>query len=313
MSPRHLKVIFAALAVLVVAYTIMRILSRDGQRSGNDDIVAAVAGGFDAIRMVGPEAGDSVQLEEKDGAWTVNGYPADTALVRQLVEGLDTARVGRLVARSATTHPRLGLEEESAWRVEIGPAGDPAVTFLVGGGGPDGRYARFPPSDEVFTVPTASVSLLTRSVDEWRDRIVVAADTSEIRRIAVRRNDQPAPVFLARGAGDAGAPWTLEGSAADTTSVQALLRESANLTAAGFPSDSAVFTVDFGSPDAVLEMFDSDSPDTPPALSLLFVAAPDAPDILVRRADAPLTYRISSAQARRLLPLRGMLLPQVTE
>jgi len=272
-----------------------------------------VVDGFDVIRMVAPDAGDSVQLEEKDGAWTVNGYPADTALVRELVEGLDTARVGRLVARSATTHPRLGIEDESAWRIEIGRAGDPAVTFLLGGGGPDGRYARFPPSDEVFAVPTASVSLLTRSVDEWRDRIVVAADTSAIRRIAVRRNDQPAPVFLARGTGDSGASWTLDGSAADTAAVQALLREAANLTASGFPSDSVVFAVDFGSPDAVLEMFDSDSSDTPPAMSLLFLAARDAPDILVRRADTALTYRISVAQARRLLPLRGMLLSRVME
>jgi len=312
-SSRHLKAIFAALAVLVVAYAIVRLLSGDGRRSGADDIVAAVVDGFDVIRMVAPDAGDSVQLEEKDGAWTVNGYPADTALVRELVEGLDTARVGRLVARSATTHPRLGIEDESAWRIEIGRAGDPAVTFLLGGGGPDGRYARFPPSDEVFAVPTASVSLLTRSVDEWRDRIVVAADTSAIRRIAVRRNDQPAPVFLARGTGDSGASWTLDGSAADTAAVQALLREAANLTASGFPSDSVVFAVDFGSPDAVLEMFDSDSSDTPPAMSLLFLAARDAPDILVRRADTALTYRISVAQARRLLPLRGMLLSRVME
>jgi len=151
----------------------------------------------------------------------VNGYPADTGLVRELVEGLDTARVGRLVARSASTHGRLGIGEESARRIEIGSAGDPAVAFLLGGGGPDGRYARFPPSDEVFAVPTASVRLLTNSVEEWRDRIVVAVDTSATRRIAVRRNDQPAPVFLTRGAEDPGASWTLDGSAADTAAVQA--------------------------------------------------------------------------------------------
>jgi hypothetical protein len=313
MSPRRLKVIFSAFTVLVVAYAIVQLLSRDGRQSGGDEMVAAVADGFGVVRMVGPEAADSVQLEEKDGAWTVNGYPADTSLVRQLAEGLDTARVGRLVARNAANHARLGIAEESAWRIEIGPAGDPAVTFLLGGEGPDGRYARFPPSDEVFAVPIASVRLLTRSAEEWRDRIVVAADTSVIRRIAVRRKDQPAPVILARGIGDSGAFWNLDGTAADTAAVQALLRESANLTATGFPSDSVVFAVDFGSPDAVLEMFDSDAPYAAPTQSLLFLAAPDAPDILVRRADAALTYRISGAQARRLLPPRQMLLPQTTE
>lgn len=309
MNSRRLKVIFSALVALVVAYALVWLFSRDGRRAGGaGDIVAAVADGYGVVRIIRPQTADSVQLEERDGAWTVNGYPADTSLVRQLAEGLDTARVGRLVARNAANHGRLGISEELAWRIEIGPADDPAVTFMLGRGGPDGRYARFPPSDEVYAVPAASVGLLTRSVEGWRDRIVVAVDTSAIRRIAVRRNDQPDPILLTRSLGDSGAFWSVDGTVADTAAVQALLRESANLTATGFPSDSVVFAIDFGSPGAVLEMFDSDRPDSTPTLSLLFLAAPDSPDLLVRRADVPLVYWISAAQASRLLPLRQTLL-----
>jgi len=308
MSSRQLKAIFGALAVLVVAYVAVQLLSGNENRSGGEDIVAAVRDGISLVRMVGPGAQDSVHLEEADDRWTVNGYPADSALVRQLGEGLATARVGRLVARSTANHARLGVAEDSTRRIEIGPAGDPDVAFFLGSGGPDGRYVRFPPSDEVFAVPAASMRLLRRSAEEWRNRIVAAVDTSVIGRIAVRRNDEPTPVELVRASGDSAASWSLAGAAVDSATVDALLQESANLTATGFPSDSVAFTVDFASPVAVLEMFDSDAPGAAPALSLLFLTAPDARDFLVRRADDPLAYRISEAQAERLLPTREMLL-----
>lgn len=310
MSSRQLKTIFAVLTVLVLAYATVRLLSGDDRRSGGDDIVAAVQDGFSLVRALGPGAEDSVRLEEVDGSWTVNGYPADTSLIRQLTDGLDTAHVGRLVARSATNHARLGIEDDLAWRIEIGPPGDPDITFLLGGGGTDGRYARFPPSDEVFAVPVASVYLLGRSVEEWRSRIVASVDTSVVNRIAVHRNDEAASVLLARVIGDSAARWSLEGATVDTAVVDALLRESANLTATGFPSDSVTFAVDFDSPSALLEMFDSDEPGAVPALSLLLLTAPDARDFLVRRADDPLVYRISSPQAERLVPTRAMLLPE---
>ena len=314
MKLRQLKVIFAALAVLIVAYAAVQLLSGNRRGSGGDSIAASVRDGFSAVRVLTPDAADSVRLEEADGTWTVNGYPADSSLVRQLAEGLDTARVGRLVARSATNHARLGVSEDSARRIEIGPVGNPGATFLLGRGGTDGRFVRFPPSDDVFAVPAASVRLFGRSAEDWRDRVVAAVDTSIVTRIAVRRNDEPAPVLLGRVSGnEAPSAWSLNGEAADSAVVDALLQESAQLTATGFPSDSVAFAVDFGSPVAVLEMFDSDEPGAAPALSLLFLTAPDAPEFLVRRADNALAYRISATQAERLLPTRAMLLGEATE
>ena len=314
MKLRQLKVIFAVLAVLLVAYAAVQLLSGDRRGSGGDSIAASVRDGFSAVRVLTPDAADSVRLEEADGTWTVNGYPADSSLVRQLTEGLDTARVGRLVARSAANHVRLGVSEDSARRIEIGPVGNPGATFLLGRGGTDGRFVRFPPSDDVFAVPAASVRLFGRSAEDWRDRVVAAVDTSIVTRIAVRRNDQPAPVLLVRVSGnEAPSAWNLDGEAADSAVVDALLQESTQLTATGFPSDSVVFAVDFSSPVAVLEMFDSDEPGAAPALSLLFLTAPDAPEFLVRRADNALAYRISATQAERLLPTRAMLLGEATE
>lgn len=308
MSARQLKAIFAVLAVLVLAYAAFRTLSGNGRVTGGSSIPEAVQGGFDLVRVLRPDPADSLRLAAAGGAWTVNGYPADSTLVRELREGLDTARVGRLVGRSEANHDRLGVSADSAMRIEIGPPEEPDLVFLLGKAGADGRFVRFPPSDDVFAVPTASVRLLRRSVDEWRDRLVAAVDTAAIGRIVVRRNDEPAPVFLARTAGEQTSGWSVDGEPADSATVGALLDEAAGLTATGFPTDSIAFSADFSNPVAVLEMFDSDEPGAPPAVSLLFLTAPDAPEFLVRRADDPLSYRISAAQAERLLPTREMLL-----
>mgnify|MGYP001812136830 CR=1 FL=1 len=310
MSRRQLTIIFAVLAVLLGAFAGIRLLDRagNGPGRGGEAIVSAVAEGFSLVRVLGAQGKDTVRLELSGDSWTVNGYPADTALVRQLAEGLDTALVGRLVARSAANHGRLGITADSARQVEIGPAGEPDLVFHLGRGGTDGRFIRFPPSDEVYTIPALSMRLFNRSEAEWRNRIVAVVDTATVGRIAVRRNDQPGPVLLSRAPGDTLAAWSLDGSAVDTAAVGDLLREAVTITATGFPTDSVAFAVDFTSPVAALEMFDSDEPGAAPSLSLLFLTAPDARDFLVRRADDPLSYRISAAQAERLLPTRARLL-----
>jgi hypothetical protein len=278
--------------------------SPDDQR-----IPSAVAGGFQLVRVLGPEEGDSIRLEATDDGWTVNGYPADTSMVGTLITGLDSARTVRLVARSAANHERLGVTGVLARRVEIGPTGDPAITFLLGKGGADGRFVRFPPSEEVYAVPSSSVRLLGRTLEDWRDRLIAEVDTAALIRIAVRRNDQPAPSTLTRAAGGAvGAAWVIDGEPVDSATVAGLLGEAARLTATGFPTDSIAFAADFGRPVAELDLFDSEDPGAAPAVSLLFLTAPDAPEFLVRRADDPLAYRISAAQAERLLPTRERLL-----
>jgi len=305
---KHLKLIFAVLGILLVAWAVVRWMSGTAGSPDDRRIPAAAAGGFRLVRVSGPEEGDSLHLEATEDGWTVNGYPADTSMVSRLAAGLDSARIVRLVARSAANHERLGVTEGLARRIEIGPAGDPVLSFLLGKGGADGSFVRFPPSEEVYAVPSSSVRLLRRSLEDWRDRLVAEVDTAALIRITVRRNDQPAPYSLTRSGGGAAVGWSLDGEPADSASVSGLLDEASRLTATGFPTDSIAFAADFSQPVAELDLFDSDDPGAAPAVSLLFLTAPDAPEFLVRRADDPLAYRISAAQAERLLPARGTLL-----
>lgn len=309
MTSQQLKVIFGILALVAGLYVATLLVGRSGRGGEVPDVGLSVSPNLQGLVIARPAPADSVVLRKSEDGWTVNGYPADTALVREALNDLATARPGRLVARNRATHSRLGVSADAASRVRV--ISDNAVAFelLLGGQGADGRYVRQPDSDDVYTVPAASVMALGRAASEWRSRLIATLDTSSVTRIAIRRRDERRPVTLRRQVADSSDTW-LEGSAvAEAAVVASLLREVAELAASGFPADSIAFAADFSQPAATLELFDSEVPGVAPNLSLLFLTASDAPDFLVRRADQPLVYRISADQAERLLPSRATLLP----
>lgn len=307
MTGRQLKTIFAVLTLLAAVYVATGFFGRSGSGRVGPDIGAAITPQLEGLVVTGPGAADSVVLRKSGDGWTVNGYPADTARVREALADMAAASPGRLVARSSANHIRLGVSTDSASRVRLISAESATFEFLLGGGGTDGRYVRLPDSDEVYTVPATAVQALSRSVDDWRSRLIAVLDTAAVTRILMSRIDDERTVALTRQATDSAAVW-LEGSvAADAGVVGSLLEAASELEASGFPSDSVALETDFSRPSATLEFYESDEPGAAPRLSLRFLAAPDARDFLVRRADTPLPYRISAGQARRLLPTRAML------
>ena len=307
MSRTQLKAIFVALGVLVLAYAGTRLLGdRSGGSGGSDEIGGAVTADVARISIGGRAGGATTELTLSDQGWTVNGYPADSALVREAIAGLDTARVGRLVARSAVNHARLGVSEDSARLVEIGSSSNPVVRFHFGHRGREGRFVRFLDDEAVYVVPEASVGMLDRELDAWRNRLIAALDTSAISRIVVRRADESRETMLIRSE-DA---WAEDGVAADSATVAALLAAVGRLEAEGFPTDSVAFAADFDDPVAVLEVYDSDAVGAAPGLSLLFLAVPVTRAFLVRRADDPLVYGLSEGAAEVLLPPRPRLFPE---
>lgn len=311
MSRAQLKAIFAVLGALLLVYAGTRILGGgNGAPRPSRNLAVVPQADVELIRVGGVGTAATVELRRHDDGWTVNGYPADTARVHEILTGLDTARVARLAARSAANHARLGVAEDSARLVEIGRTSEPAVRFYLGSRGRDGRFVRFAGEDEVYVVLEASVGMLDRGVDDWRDRLVAALDTGSVIRITIERGDEAGRAVLAREELDTEtSAWVENGAAADSVAVESLLRAVADLRADGFPSDSVAFAADFENPVAVLELYDSEEIGAPPALSLLFLTAPDAREFLVRRSDEPLVYRLSEARTDRLLPARSTLFP----
>ncbi|HEX7089126.1 MAG TPA: DUF4340 domain-containing protein [Longimicrobiales bacterium] len=245
MSEKTLRIIIGAVVVLVAAYALAAMIGGSPSSASGDDARALVRAledarkdDLEAIRIVGPEPGDSTELVRgADGTWSANGKPADSAAVARLMDALEEARVGHLAAANPDNHARLGVAADSTWQLELRRAGaDEPIRLLLGENGPSypSVYARLPDADEVFVVSGTLGNAARRRAADWRDRVVVRADTAAVRRIVVTRDK--ATYTLARGDS---ARWTVDGAPADSGTVAELLRELARLEAQAFAPDSA--------------------------------------------------------------------------
>lgn len=297
-SRRQLGWIFGVAALLLAGW----LLVRGGDGNDTDaglDLGAQIGPDVAYVRIDRPDD-TTIELVRREDDWTVNGYPARDSLVNATVAGLDTLPPGRLIARSPTNHARLGLEAASATRVQVGPAGRPDADFLVGGTGTDGRFVRRPDLDEAYVVPAEALDPLTGDETDWRDFLIARVDTAALRRIEILRAGA-VTAEVERPAG--GALWTVDGAPVDSAVIRSYLMVLSRLEAMGFPADSFVYAADFEHPMATVNLYfeagEAGGTGTP-EVSLLFSTGLDHPDVLVRRADAPIVYAIDRRRANLL-------------
>ncbi|MFW6088961.1 MAG: DUF4340 domain-containing protein [Gemmatimonadota bacterium] len=310
MTGRQLGGVFGVLALLLAAWFFVR--GRDGGDPADGLDLGAMVGGDVTYVLIAPPEAEPIELERRSTGWTVNGYPALDSLVDATLARLDTLPAGRLIARNPASHERMGLTEDAAVRVRVGPAGEPEADFLVGDAGIDGRFVRLPDTDPAYVFPGAAIDPLAAPERSWRDFTVIRADTSALRRIVIRQDGEIA-AELSRADAD-GPGWSVEGpavdgAAADTAVMRVYLETLADLQATGFPADSFVFAADFENPIAVVELYDTDEDDVAgPDAALLFSTGLDHPDVLVRRADDPIVYAIERPVANLLTASAARLL-----
>lgn len=303
MSRRQLGVIFGVLAALVLVLVALQMSGTDGPRSSDGlDLAKMIDGETTLIRVVSLDRGDTVHLEFARGAWSANGYPADTSQIRELMDGFDAAPAGRVVARSPESHERMGVTEERARRFEIGPTDAPAAVLLIGASGSDGRYVRIPNETEVYSVSNEAMRMLDMPAVFWRDRQIAAVDTASVSAITIRSGTgQVAMERTPRG-------WNVEGSPADPAAMDGLLGALADLQASGFPPDSLVWEFDFESPDVTIEVLGPTGRADPPVLALLLVGVDGTSDYVVKAARGAYVYALSEMALEPILVDRSTLL-----
>ena len=164
MSERTLKAIFGTLGVLVALWLASTLLSGPGGAgSGPDDGVSSLLDDLDAttvsaVRIAGPT--ETVSLQRTGDAWTVNGHPADSAVVARFWSGVTEAEVGGVAANNPKNHDRMGVSADSARTVHFTLADGGTASLLVGKGGPvfPSGYVRLPDENAVVVPgPTAFV------------------------------------------------------------------------------------------------------------------------------------------------------------
>lgn len=303
MSGRQLGLIFGVLAVLVAILAVLRLGQGDREQKSAEglDFSAFVTDETSLIRVYSPERGDSVRLEMNRGTWTANGYAADAERVGELVEDLTAAPTGRVVARSPDSHERMGVTEDVARRVVIGPVDTPNLVFLLGGSGTDGRYVRVPEADDVYSVRSESVTELDNPAVHWRDRRIAAIDTTAVTAIVVRGPDSALRVDRDVGG------WSVDSQPANAGAVSGMLSKLADLQASGFPPDSLVWEFDFEAPDITVEVIGATGPGDPPLLTLLLVGVEGTSDYVAKTARGAYVYALSEFTLRPLLVDRDSL------
>ncbi|MDX1645997.1 MAG: DUF4340 domain-containing protein [Longimicrobiales bacterium] len=237
MSESTLKRLVGFLVVITGLWLLAEALS-DG--SGSIAASGEMAGFFedvdtaalDTVRIT--RADTTLTLARDDEGWTVQGLPSDSGAVRRFLAEIAAAEVGELMATNPENHARMGVSADSAAELELVSGAD-RRTLLVGGAGRrfGTAYVRLPGEDRVHLMEADLRGHLRRGLDQWRNRVMVTVDSSDVARIEVERSD--GAYVLVRG----DSVWTfVDGGPVQATAVRGILAELSRLVASGFVAES---------------------------------------------------------------------------
>lgn len=302
MSEKGLKALAVTIGVLVVIWVAVNLFPSGGGGGGAPP--EALAGFFrgvtpesvSAVRFEGPGDGDAVELKRSGGSWTVNGYRADSTAVARFWEAVDAVEVGSLVGSNPANHPRLGVAADSAWTLDL-ETPDGARSLLVGKSGTryGTTYVRLPDAEEVYLLEGGLRPMITRSLDDWRNKQVARVDTSAVQTVEVAREGTVWTIQRADSS------WVMaDGSEADGATVRSLLGELARMDASGF----------YGAQDSLPPLGGSVRAMDPAGDTLVRLDLGSGEgDRWVRVEGDSIVYRIPSWRVSRVLPelstLRG--------
>jgi len=238
MSQKLLLRLIGVLVVVVILWGGATLLARMGGDSVEvDDEIAGFFDGVDAtsvssIRILRPA--DTIELHPDGDRWRVNGFRGDSGSVARFFLSLEQAEVAGLAATNPANHERMGVSADSARTLELVVSGSPR-SLLFGDEGPRMTtvYARRPGADEVYLIEGGIRNHLIRRLDDWRNRRMLAIDTSRVARIEVRRDQDEFTLVRADTV------WTFaDGNEARATQVGGLLGElGGGLVASSFVAD----------------------------------------------------------------------------
>jgi Domain of unknown function (DUF4340) len=236
MSPRHLKLIALALAVLLLLWGGAELFSRDSDRvTGGLVLPPLKPADADTIAIV--KGRDSIVLtKQADTAWRVNGHAATPGGVPDLFRALADSVHPELVAQDSGSYGRLAVDSAAGRWLTIRGAGKPRLRLIVGAQGSEFRsvYLRRPGDAHVYLWRGQLAQLVARGADDWRDKRIAVLQPDSITALAVERGTDR--YRLTRSA----ARWLLPSGATDSAAVARYLERLRTITADGFATPAAV-------------------------------------------------------------------------
>jgi len=236
MSPRHLKLIAIALAVLLLLWGGAELFSRDSDRvTGGLVLPPLKPADADTIAIV--KGRDAIVLtKQSDTAWLVNGHPAAPGGVPDLFRALTDSVHPELVAQDSGSFGRLAVDSAAARWLTIRGGGKPRLRLIVGAQGSEfpSVYLRQPGDARVYLWRGQLARLVARVADDWRDKRIAVLLPDSITALAVERGKDR--YRLTRSA----TRWVLPSGVADSAAVARYLERLRTVTADGFATPAAV-------------------------------------------------------------------------
>jgi hypothetical protein len=253
MSAAVLRRIALTLLIALGLWGALALLQR-GRRDDPGRLVMSPLNLPTVERVVLARPNDTITLARDSGGWTANGFRADTMLVHEFLAALgDSSSRSELVAQSAASHARLGVDSAVGRHLVISAADQPVVDLWLGSRGPDfeGFYTRRAGQEAVYLLRGRFMEQTAKSVSDWRDKRVATVLPEQVARVEVTRGKTH--WRLSRN----GRVWQLDRTPADSTKVRRYLGHFEDLRALGFPQGAEGDSARFDPPDRTVTLFDS--------------------------------------------------------
>lgn len=246
MSSKQLVRFATALAVLIIAWGALALVRHPAEdRPGTLSLARVDTAAVDSVVLVRDHEATTVR-RAANKRWLAGGFAADSSTVHSFLIGLvDTARATELVAEQRSSHARLGVDSDSGERVTVFARGRPQLALVAGKRTADygGVYVRSATGDATYALHGALSDPLARSIDDWRDKRVVAVVPESVATVDVERAGRS--YTLRR----AGAKWEFtSGRPADSSAVSTLLGDFRDVRATGFATRAQADSIDFSKP-----------------------------------------------------------------
>ncbi len=253
MSAKQLLRIVALLAAVIFLWGLVEIVGRGGDvLEEMPFLIPVTPETTDSVVIRSPT--DTIQLvRAENGAWTVNGFDASATVTTEFFQSLDASTGAELVARSASSHQRMGVDSVGGTHVVFSGEGRRLLHLIVGESGRPfrSRYVRLAGDNDVYLLRGDVVSAFDRSVTDWREKNIATVDPSSVSEIRVERASRSYAVIRGDSA------WTFEdGTPADSLITRRIAESFNPLTAQGtaFATPAQVDSADFARPDRRLTL-----------------------------------------------------------
>ncbi len=303
MTPRQLIRLAMGLGALLLLWGGVALTRRTGHDAETTWSLPRVAPA-EVDTIVITHQRDSILLARQTAdRWRVNGHPAEGTAVKELLSALGDSNVtGELVAQSAATHARLGVDSAGGRRVRFLGKGRTLADLVVGEQGQvyGTSYLRRPGDAAVYQVHSALHQFTARNSDDWRDKRIASVAADSASTIEVRRGER---TYAMRREGK---KWAFaSGAPADSTAAIALAGSLQDIMASGFATAGQADSANFAKPRRHLRVL---GPGGTPLIALGFDST--AGGFWVKSDSGGPVYRIDSWEADRLTPSDSTLKPK---